>query len=89
MKSGLYITETVKRLYRSEEMRQLYPVDGERPKHILENQVFGIAPTKIFYQIATDYILRYDIEIGEGLDTNFVCSDSAEMAKEACCPISL
>ena len=82
MKSGLYITEIVKRLYRNEEMRQLYPDDGERLKHILENQVFGIAPTKIIYQIATHYILGYDNEIGEGLDTNFVCADSAEMAKD-------
>lgn len=82
MKSGLYITEIVKRLYRSERMQQLYPEDQERLKHILENQVFGIAPTKIIYQIATHYILGYDNEIGGGLATNFVCADSAEMAKD-------
>ncbi len=81
MKSGLYITEIVKRLYQSEKMQQLYPEDRERLKHILENQVFGIAPTKIIYQIATHYILGYDNEIGEGLASNFVCADSAEIAK--------
>lgn len=82
MKSGLYITEIVKRLYRSQKMQELYPDDQARLKHILENQVFGIAPTKIIYQIATHYILGYEGEVGGKFDTNFVCADSAEMAKE-------
>lgn len=82
MKSGLYITEVVKRLYRSENMKALFPNDRDRLDHILENQVFGIAPTEIIYQIATHFILGYDDEIGAGCDTNFVIADSAELAKE-------
>lgn len=82
MKSGLYITEIIKRLYRSERMRVLFADDRERLRHILEEQVFGIAPTEILYRIATHYILGYNNEIGEGLDTNFVCADSAELAKQ-------
>ncbi len=34
MKSGLYITEIVKRLYRSEKMRQAFPDDNARLEHI-------------------------------------------------------
>lgn len=82
MKSGLYITEIVTRLYNSEKMRELYPNDTERLNHILDKQVFGIAPTEIIYQIATHFILGYDGEHGQWLDSNFVCADSAAMAKE-------
>lgn len=39
MKSGLYITEIVKRLYRSEKLKKLYPDRIERLKHIFEKQV--------------------------------------------------
>ncbi len=82
MKSGLYITEIVTRLFNSSKMQALYPSDQERLNHILENQVFGIAPTEIIYQIATHFILGYDNEIGGGCKTNFVKADSAELAKE-------
>lgn len=81
MKSGLYITEIIKRLYNSEKMREIFPDDRKRLNHILEKQVFGIAPTEIIYQIATHYILGYNNEIGAGCDTNFVKADSAELAK--------
>lgn len=82
MKSGLYITEIIKRLYNSDKMRVLFPDDRERMVHILENQVFGIAPTEIIYEIATHFILGFHDEIGQGCDTNFVLADSAELAKE-------
>ena len=82
MKSGLYIAEIIKRLYNSERMRRLFPYDRKRLDHILEKQVFGIAPTEIIYQIATHYILGYNDEVGGDCDTNFVKADSAELAKE-------
>lgn len=82
MKSGLYITEVIKRLYNSEKMHHLFPDDRERLDHILEHQVFGIAPTKIIYEIATHFILGFHDEVGQGCDTNFVMADSAELAKE-------
>ena len=82
MKSGLYITEIIKRLYSSDRMRELIPDDRERLNHILENQVFGIAPSEIIYQIAMHYILGYNNEVGQGCISNFVCADSAEMAKD-------
>ena len=82
MKSGLYITEIVKRLFRSEGMKVAFPDDRERLDHILENQVFGIAPTKIIYEIATHYILGFNDEVGQGCENNFIMADSAELAKE-------
>ena len=63
MKSGLYITEIVKRLYQSDKMKQLYPDKEERLRHIFEKQVYGLAPTEIIYRIATSYILGFDDEV--------------------------
>lgn len=81
MKSGLYIAEIVKRLYNSDGMRAAIPDDRERLDHILEHQVFGIAPTKIIYEIATHFILGFHDEVGQGCDHNFTMADSAELAK--------
>lgn len=82
MKGGLYIAKVVKRLYNSDGMRAAIPDDRARLDHILERQVFGIAPTKIIYEIATHFILGFHDEVGQGCDTNFVMADSAELAKE-------
>lgn len=80
MKSGLYITEIVKRLFRSEKMKALYPDDGERIRHILRKQVYGMAPTRIIYLIATNYILGFDESL-KAETKNFVQADAAEAAK--------
>ena len=82
MKSGLYITEVIKRLFNSEKMRELFPDDRTRLNHILEEQVFGIAPTEIICKIATNYILGANGEVGGSSNTNFVKADSAELAKQ-------
>lgn len=81
MKSGLYITEIVKRLFRSEKMKQQFPDDGERIKHILSKQVYGMAPTRIIYLIATNYILGFDSQLKSEL-TNFVQADAVQAVKE-------
>ena len=67
MKSGLYITEIVKRLFRSETLKHEFPNKKDRLKHIFANQVYGLAPTEIIYRIATAYILGFsdEIEINE------------------------
>lgn len=82
MKSGLFITEIVKRLYRSKRMREVLPDNGMRLRHILEEQVYGLAPTEIIYRIATNYILGPDGEYADGCETNFVRADAAELAKD-------
>lgn len=60
MKSGLYIAEIVKRLYKSKKMKSIFPDEMERLKHIFEKQVFGLAPTEIIFRIAVNYILGFD-----------------------------
>lgn len=81
MKSGLYITEIVKRLYRSEAIKATYPDDKERIRHILQKQVYGMAPTRIIYLIAINYILGFDEDLKEEVH-NFIEADAAEAAKK-------
>ena len=63
MKSGLYVTEIVKRLFRSKTLKREFPDKNDRLKHIFANQVYGLAPTEIIYRIATAYILGFSDEI--------------------------
>lgn len=81
MKSGLYITEIVKRLYQSVEMKRQYPDDKERLKHIFKEQVYGLAPTEIIYKIATNFILGFN-EDGADMEHNFKQADALDPAKE-------
>ena len=81
MKSGLYITEIVKRLYRSDGLKAAFPDDKERIRHILRKQVYGMAPSRIIYLIATNYILGFDDELKKSAH-NFVEADAAEAAKQ-------
>lgn len=81
MKSGLYITEIVKRLYQSEELKRLFPDKTERLKHIFEKQVYGLAPTEIIYKIATSYILGFDEDV-KIQKHNFKQLDALPYAKE-------
>ena len=81
MKSGLYITEIVKRLYQSEKMKELIPDDKERLTHIFEKQVYGLAPTEIIYKIATSYILGFAENMDE-IKHNFKQVDALPYAKD-------
>ena len=81
MKSGLYITEIVRRLYNNAEMRRLIPDDRERILHIFKHQVYGFAPTKIIYRIATRYILGFDSSL-QSEKSNFRQVDTIPYAKE-------
>ncbi|HEM4055010.1 TPA: DEAD/DEAH box helicase family protein [Streptococcus suis] len=80
MKSGLYITELVKRLYNSQGLQAAFPEKHERLKHILEEQVYGFAPTAIIHKIALEFIF------GTLPDTisrkNFLQVDAVPYAKE-------
>lgn len=60
MKSGMYITEIVKKLFRN--TREQYESDQDCLKHILENQVYGLAPTPILQGITQSYIFGFDTE---------------------------
>lgn len=81
MKSGMYITEIVTRLYQSNHMKQLYPDNAERLNHIFAKQVFGCAPTEIIYRICLSYILGFSDEIKIDKHNIKLC-DTLKYAKE-------
>lgn len=80
MKSGLYITEIVKRLFNSEKLKSEFPDEKIRIKHILENQVYGFAPSEIIYRIAINFIFgNLDDDISR---KNFVQADTTPYAND-------
>lgn len=80
MKSGLYITEIVKRLFHSDGQKKAFPDESDRIHHIIQHQVYGMAPTRIIYLIATNYILGFDESLKRET-THFVQADAAEASK--------
>jgi len=81
MKSCIYITGIVKRLYQSERMKEQFPDPKERLRHIFEKQVYGLAPTEIIYHIVLSYILGFN-EGMEDIKHNFRQLDALPYAKE-------
>lgn len=81
MKSGLYVTEIVKRLYNSEKIKALYPDSTERLQHIFAKQVYGLAPTEIIYRIALRFILGFD-KNNSITENNFRLADALVYSKE-------
>ena len=81
MKSGLYVAEIVKRLFRSKRLKVLYPNEKDRLNHIFSKQVYGLAPTEIIYRIACSYVLGFskDINIEKH---NLKMADATPYAKE-------
>ena len=81
MKSGLYIIEIVKRLYRNPIMQSKYPNNDERLKHIFKYQVYGCAPTEIIYKIALNFILGFD-KNGVITEYNLKCVDTKPLVEQ-------
>lgn len=80
MKSGMYITEIVTRLYQSKHLKAFYPDDVERLNHIFAKQVYGCAPTEIIYRICLRYILGFSDKIHIEKNNIRLC-DTLEYAK--------
>lgn len=79
-KSGLYLTEIVKRL--NQGLSDQIPNEKERIKWILENQVYGVCPSKIIYNIVRNYVYG-DFVKNLGIETdNIVLCDTAKSAQE-------
>ena len=76
VKSGLYLTEIVKRLYTG--LEALIPDKDERLKHILEHQIYGFAPSEIIYNIARNFVFGGFADIS---DSHLQCRDLTETAK--------
>ena len=79
MKSGMYVTEIVKKLFNN--TRKQYKSDNDCLKHILENQVYGLAPTPILQGITQSYIFGFDTEQNISRK-NFVQHDITPQAQE-------
>ena len=79
MKSGMYITEIVRRIF--DQTRDKYTTDTACIKHILENQVYGFAPSTILDAITKNYIFGFDENMVINRD-NFVKYDAIPAAKE-------
>lgn len=84
VKSGYYLVLTAKRLYNSKAIKAIYPDDDERLRHILEKQVFGIAPSKITSLIAGNYLYESegDSDIMDNIRRNLVCADTLSAAED-------
>lgn len=80
VKSGLYLTEIVKRLYIG--LEEKIPNPDERLKHILENQVYGFAPSEIIYNIARNFIFGFDEKAKNINQSHIVHLDITPYAKE-------
>lgn len=81
MKSGMYITEIVTRLFQSSKMKMLFPKDKERLNHIFSKQVYGCAPTEIIYRICLRYILGFSNTINIDVHHIVLC-DTLKYAKQ-------
>ena len=78
IKSGLYLTEIVKRLY--DGLAEQIPDKDERIKHILEHQIYGFAPSEIIYNIARNFIFGFDASAKDIDDSHVVCLDTTPYA---------
>lgn len=79
MKSGLYITEIVKRLYVG--LENTIPDEKARLKHILENQVYGFAPSEIIHRISERFIFGFDEKIRDIKKSHIVYLDTEPFAR--------
>ncbi|WP_461240116.1 DEAD/DEAH box helicase family protein [Paucilactobacillus sp. N302-9] len=78
IKSGLYLTEIVKRLY--EGLADQIPDEHERIQHILEHQIYGFAPSEIIYNIARNFIFGFDASADDIDNSHIVCFDTTSYA---------
>lgn len=78
MKSGLYLTETVKRLFAG--LAAHIPDEKARLKHILEKQIYGFAPSAIIHNIARNFIFGFDPQAADIDQNHIVCLDTTPYA---------
>lgn len=74
MKSGLYMAEVVKRLF--EGLSDKIPDENERLQHILENQIYGFAPTEVIHRIARNFIFGFDSKASKFSNKHIVHLDT-------------
>ncbi|MDT2811763.1 Eco57I restriction-modification methylase domain-containing protein [Vagococcus lutrae] len=77
VKSGLFITEIVKKL--NDGLKEQIPNQKERIKWILENQVYACAPSDIIYNIVKSFIFN---ELDFVSSRNLKLADTMQLASE-------
>ncbi|MFC4387836.1 Eco57I restriction-modification methylase domain-containing protein [Gracilibacillus marinus] len=77
VKSGLYITEIVKKLNNG--LKDQIPNQQERIKWILENQVYACAPSNIIYNIVKNFIYNDMVNVST---KNLIEEDTMKLASE-------
>lgn len=81
-KSGLYLAEIAKRLYKSSEMQRHFPDKRERLRHIFTTQLYAMAPTRIVHLIVLEYLLGFDFALRQESEAHIVHADAALAAQE-------
>lgn len=83
VKSGYYLVLAAKRFYNSKAIKEIYPDDNERLHHILKNQIFGVAPSKVTSLIAGNYLYGSEgnSDIMDDIRRNLVCADTLSAAE--------
>ncbi len=79
VKSGLYLAEIVKRLYKG--LKTHIPDPNARLQHILENQIYGFAPSKIIHNIACNFVFGFDERANNIDQSHLVFLDTTPYAK--------
>lgn len=79
VKSGLYLTEIIKRLYIG--LEKEIPDKNKRIKHILQNQIYGFAPSEIIYRIARNFIFGFDGDAKMIKDLHIIHLDTTPFAR--------
>lgn len=79
VKSGLYLTEIVKRLYVG--LTDKIPDPDVRLKHILEHQIYGFAPSEIILNIARNFVFGFDDKAKNIDQSHIVHLDTIPYAK--------
>lgn len=76
VKSGLFLTEITKRLFKG--LAGKMPNEKDRLQHILENQVYGFAPSEIIFNIAKNFM--FNGKTAEICSKNLACLDTTPFA---------
>lgn len=81
VKSGLYITEIITRLYKG--LAAQIPDNQERLKWIIENQVYAVAPSNIIYNISRNFIMGNHHNVSDRNIVEYDLTDAAKNGKVA------
>lgn len=77
-KSGLYLTEIIKRLYQGLETQM--PDPQARLNHILTHQIYAFAPSEIIHRIVKNFILGVENANHQAENPHITCLDLTDYA---------